>query len=114
MPGKRNVKGSDGKYHINGKVYELLNGSRAQVYHQTAYKTTGGLLKKDLTKNKQNRIVSKKKQVTAKKERRLQKHGYTAKKGKFGAVKLSRSHSHSPKRKKTRKRSRRTRRRTMG
>ena len=44
---------------------------------------------KDLMKNKWGRIVSKKKHMTAKKEKRLQKHGYTAKKGKFGAVKIS-------------------------
>lgn len=86
---KRHMKAEDGKYHIKGGVYELLEGSRAQVWHGTAYKTAGGLVKSDLIKNKHGRIVSKAKHNTAKKEKRLEKHGYTAKKGKFGAVKMS-------------------------
>ncbi len=84
----RHTKHEDGKYHIHGKVYDLLEGSRAQVWHGTAYKTSGGLKHHDLMKNKHGRIVSKKKHATAKKEKRLEKHGYTAKKGKFGAVKV--------------------------
>jgi hypothetical protein len=69
----------------------LAKGSRVQVFHGTAKKTSGGLTKKDLLKNKWGRIVSAKKHHTAKKEKRLLKHGYTAKKGKFGSVKVSRS-----------------------
>ena len=80
------MKHSDGKYHIDGKKFDELIGSRAKVYHGTAYKTSGNLKKKDLFKNKHDRIVSAKKHKTAKKERRLEKHGYFAKKGKFGAV----------------------------
>ena len=83
-----NSKGSDGKYHIKGKVYELLIGTRAQVWHGTAYKTSGNLKKEHLLQNKNGRIVSKAKHSSAKKEQRLLKHGYTAKKGKFGAVKI--------------------------
>jgi hypothetical protein len=90
----RHTKHEDGKYHIHGKVYELLEGSRAQVWHGTAYKTAGGLTKSHLMQNKHGRIVSKKKHETAKKEKRLEKHGYTAKKGKFGAVKIA-SHKKS-------------------
>jgi hypothetical protein len=52
----------------------------------TVYKTTGGLTKADLVMNKWGRIVSAKKFKTAKKEMRLQKHGFFAKKGKFGAI----------------------------
>jgi hypothetical protein len=63
-------------------------GSRAEVYHGTALKTTGGLRKADLMKNKHGRIVSRKKFVTAKKEKRLLKYGYSAKKGKFGYVRV--------------------------
>ena len=48
----RYTKKEDGKFHIKGKKYDLLDGSRAQVWHGTAYKTTGGLVKDDLTKNK--------------------------------------------------------------
>ena len=35
-------------------------GSRAEVYHGTALKTSGGLLKENLVKNKHGYIVSKK------------------------------------------------------
>jgi len=81
------MKAADGKYHINGNVFEKLTGSRAQVWHGTAYKTSYGLKKDGLLMNKNGRIVSKKKHNTAKKEKRLEKHGYFAMKGKFGAVK---------------------------
>lgn len=90
---KRIMKQDDGKYHVKGKVYDLLEGSRAQVWHETAYKTTGGLTKKDLMMNKHGRIVSKTKHKTAKKERRLEKAGYKTKKGEFGAVKVSKQKS---------------------
>jgi len=39
--------------------------------------------------NKHGRIVSAKKHATAKREKRLAKYGWTAKKGKFGAVRIS-------------------------
>ncbi len=66
---------------------ERTFGSRAEVFHGNAKKTTGGLTKKDLIKNKHGEIVSRKKHLTAKKEKRLEKHGYFAQKGKFGFVK---------------------------
>jgi hypothetical protein len=84
----RYSKTSGGKYNIQGKTYEQLEGSRAQVYHGTAYKTSGGLKKCDIVMNKNGRIVSKSKQASAKKENRLVKAGYGTKKGKFGFVKL--------------------------
>jgi len=62
-------------------------GSRAQVWHGTAKHTSGGLKKSDLIKNASGHIVSKKKHMTAKREKRLEKHGYFANKGKFGFVK---------------------------
>ena len=62
-------------------------GSRAEVFHGNAHKTTGGLTKKDLIKNKHGEIVSRKKHITAKREKRLEKHGYFAKKGQFGFIK---------------------------
>lgn len=83
---KRIKRSSDGLYHVRGRKYEHLRGSRAQVWHQTAFKTKGGLEKHQLMKNKHGRIVSRKKHLTAKRERRLVKHGWTVKKGKFGAV----------------------------
>ena len=63
-------------------------GSRAQVWHGTAKKTSGGLTRNHLMMNKSGRIVSKAKHNTAKKENRLLKHGYGTKKGKFGFVKI--------------------------
>ena len=62
-------------------------GSRAEVFHGNAKKTTGGLTKSDLLQNKHGEIVSRKKSITAKKEKRLEKAGYFTKKGVFGFVK---------------------------
>ncbi len=64
-------------------------GTRAEVMHGTAKKTSGGLKKEDLMYNKAGRIVSKDKHFTAKKEMRLLKHGYGTKKGTFGFVKVA-------------------------
>ena len=88
---KKHMKGVDGKYTINGRKYDMLEGSRAQVWHETAYKTSGGLLRLDLIKNKHGRIVSRSKSISEKKLGRLAKHGWTAKKGKFGAVRIGKS-----------------------
>jgi hypothetical protein len=106
---KRMSKGSDGKYHKGGLTFEKLEGSRAEVMHGKAYKTKGGLVKKDLTYNKGGEIVSKKKSVAAKKEKRLEKHGWTAKKGKFGAVRLSSKKTAKKSAKKSKKSRRRRR-----
>jgi len=84
----RYTKDAHGMYHIHGKKYEMLVGSRAQVVHGTAYKTTGGLKKDSLLQNKNGRIVSKSKHNSAKKEKRLVKAGYVTKKGKFGFIKI--------------------------
>ena len=59
-------------------------GSRAQVMHGTAKKTTGGLTKSQLKYNKQGKIVSKKASALAKKNNRLVKAGYITRKGDFG------------------------------
>jgi hypothetical protein len=81
---KRPMKQEDGNYHIKGQKYPVLIGSRRQVYNETAYKTPGGLVKSELLLNKNDRIVSRKKHFTAKKEKRLEKAGYFTKKGTFG------------------------------
>ena len=78
---------SNGKYSVAGKNYESLVGTRAQVWHGTSYKTSGGLTHNDLMKNKAGRIVSKTKHNTAKREKRLVKAGYLTKKGHFGFIK---------------------------
>lgn len=88
---KRPMKSADGMYHINGKKYSMLIGSRAQVEHATAFKTPGGLKKGDLLMNKNGHIVSKKKHFTAKKEKRLEKAGYKTKKGIFQLSKKNRT-----------------------
>ena len=85
---KRPHRDADGKYHIKGKTYKELFGSRIQVHNGTAYKTEGNLTKSQLFMNKWGRIVSALKHKTAKKENRLRKYGYGAKKGKFGYVRI--------------------------
>ena len=58
-------------------------GSRAEVWHENAKMTTGRLSKKDLIKNRQGRIVSRKKIIHMKdpKKNPLLKLGYQRKKG---------------------------------
>jgi hypothetical protein len=84
---KKPIRQLDGFYHIKGKKWPELFGSREQVHNGNAYKTTGGLRNTDILMNKWGRIVSAKKHKTAKIEKRLEKHGYFAKKGKFGYLK---------------------------
>ena len=83
----RHTKHDDGTYHINGKKFKELYGSRVQVMNGTACMTSGGLKKSDLMMNKWGRIVSVLKHKTAKKEKRLEKAGYFTQKGKWGFVK---------------------------
>lgn len=104
--GKGQIRRSSktGKYHPkghSGSGFEFLVGSRRQVHNGSAFKTSGGLKKKDLMLNKHGRIVSVKKHQTAKKEKRLVKAGYLTKKGKFGFIrKTSSKRSKSPKKRK--------------
>ena len=59
-------------------------GTKAQVFHGTALRTSGGLTRKDLMKTKAGRIVSRKKHAAGVKAiRRLKKLGFVAKKGTF-------------------------------
>jgi hypothetical protein len=61
----------DGKYHINENIYEILYGTRQEVWDNKAY-MTGGLLSKDeFIVNKHGKIVSKNKQITSLQEKRL-------------------------------------------
>lgn len=81
---KRVQRDQDGLYHCHGQTFKELVGTRAMVFHGTAYKTSGGLKKCDLIQNnKTGRIVSKIKSAEAKKTRRLEKAGYKPVKGKF-------------------------------
>lgn len=74
-------------YHASGKTFEKACGSRAQVWHKTAHHTSGGLTRKNLIKNKWGKIVSASKSKTAKRQKRLEKAGWFATKGNFGAEK---------------------------
>ena len=56
--------------------HKQITGSRYQVMHGTAKKTSGGLTKSHLKYNKQGKIVSKKASALAKKNNRLGKTGY--------------------------------------
>jgi hypothetical protein len=94
----------------NGEFKKTI-GTRAEVYHGTARRTSGGLTKAELMMNKHGRIVSKKKHNTAKREMRLVKYGFLTKKGKFGYIK-GKSKKHSSRSSKSRK-SRRGRSRKM-
>lgn len=78
-------------------------GSRAEVFHGTSKKTSGGLEKKDLMKNKHGEIVSRKKHLTAKKEKRLEKFGYFTQKGKFGFVKKDKKGARKSRKSKSKK-----------
>jgi hypothetical protein len=80
-------RSSNGKYNVSGKTYDMLIGTRAQVWHGTAYKTSGGLTRSNIMKNKSGRIVSKSKHISAKKNNRLVKAGFLTKKGHFGFIK---------------------------
>ena len=89
-------------------------GSRAQVMHGTAEKTSygkSGLRKSDLKYNKQGKIVSKKMSDRAKREKRLVKAGYKTKKGVFGSFKNGKkiSKRRSSKRRSSKRRSRKRR-----
>ena len=65
-------------------------GSKAEVYHGTCKRTSGGLKRSDLMKTKKGRIVSKKQHAAGKKAiQRLYKLGYKPKKGTFKAMRKS-------------------------
>jgi hypothetical protein len=68
-------------------AFNSIIGSRAEVWHGSAKKTSGGLTKSHLMKNKSGRIVSRKKHFSAKKDNRLVKAGFKTRKGHFGFIK---------------------------
>jgi len=62
-------------------------GSRAEVFHGNAKRTSGRLVKDDLMKNAAGRIVSKKKHMAGKGALKfLHAKGFIAVKGKFGSA----------------------------
>jgi len=76
-------------YKMKNKIQRV--GSRRQVFNGSARQTSGGLRKSDLKMNKWGRIVSARLSNLAKKQKHLEKAGYTAKKGKFGYVKTGKA-----------------------
>ena len=110
----------NGSVLAGGKKFQKLIGTRAEVMHGTAYKTSAGKIKgkggDSLTKmhlkyNKHGRIVSRAK--SAKKGKllaQLRKAGYTTKKGSFGAVKVGSKKTHTRKKRRKSRKSPRTRR----
>merc|ERR1711874_864794 len=54
---------------FNGKIVpkKSLIGTKGQVFRGTKLKTKGGLVKKDLMKNKQGKVISKKRYATGRK-----------------------------------------------
>ena len=106
----------------SGRTYKNLVGTRAEIMHGTAFKTSYGrtksqggdaLTKVNLKYNKNGRIVSvaksnKKGQLL----KQLRDAGYTTKKGKFGAVKMGNAGKTFKKRRKSTKKRRKTRKKT--
>ena len=116
---RRNWKRTaDRKYLVNGKKFDMLVGSRRQVWNGTAYKTNPGkkaLTKKNLIQKKNGNIVSKRKSATAKRQKNLGKYidlarrnkGKKFQKMKKGLVKTKKTKKRKRKRRKgTRKRKR--------
>ena len=95
-----------------GRTYKNLVGTRAEVWHKTAFKTGYGKTKSEggtaltrvnLVKNKHGRIVSRRMSSTAKRQDRLGRAGWKTRKGVFGSYHVDQG--------RTRKRRRRRRRR---
>lgn len=85
-------------------------GTRAQVWHGTADRTSGGLKKADLVM-KNGRIKSRRASRSAKKNQNLKKAGWTFKKGEFGAVRIEDKGVTTKKKKKTSGKKKRSKRR---
>ena len=102
-----------------GRTYKNLVGTRAEVMHGTAFKTSYGrtksqggdaLTRRDLKYNKQGRIVSVEKSSKKNKLlKQLRDAGYTTKKGKFGAIKTAKKGRKSSKGRKARRKTKRCR-----
>ena len=76
----------------------MIEGTRAQVWHGTADRTSGGLTKNDLTKNKHGYIVSKNKSEYMKKnpnKNPLKDYLQDSDSGEFGAINPESEHNSS-------------------
>lgn len=72
---KRAKRNKDGKYEFDGIIYDQLVGKRTEVWNGDAYKTSGDLLKTDLTLNRLGNVVSKQKSIYETQYERLVKLG---------------------------------------
>jgi hypothetical protein len=71
---KKHMKNKDGVYIINGVTYQKNEGTRQEVWDGIAYQTTGLLHKHDLIMNKNGKLVSKKKCITAALQNHLEEY----------------------------------------
>jgi len=71
MKRPRKMKERDGLFHINGKIYEKIEGTREEVWNDTAYQTAGKLKKSELLINHKGKIVSKAKSIDGKANNKL-------------------------------------------
>ena len=99
------------KQHPGMNAVAQGKNGKLEVFHNKAFKTRGGLTKKDLMKNKHGRIVSRKASAAAKKRFKRADVKAALAKGRKALAKVV-GHSMSKKRshKKKKKRSRRRRR----
>ena len=79
LKSKNAKKNKNGKYDFNGKVYDLLIGTREEVWYEYAYKTSGYLVKSDLLMNKSGKIISKRKCIHETNMKRFEMHGINKK-----------------------------------
>ena len=73
---RNHTKNKDGLYHIDGNEYEILRGTREEVWNGKSYQTTGGVPKSGLIINKAGKIVSKAKSVEGHKNNTSSHHLY--------------------------------------
>ena len=99
---KQNPNGSG--VIVKGKQYDKCVGSRAEVGHKTAYRTSGGLTLGNLKQNKHGRWVSKRLSHMAKSQKRLERAGYYTRKGTFGSFHKSATKSRRVKRRRSSRR----------
>jgi hypothetical protein len=71
MKKPRKMKERDGLFHIDGNVYEKIEGTREEVWNGTSYQTAGKLKKCELLINHKGKIVSKAKSIDGKANNKL-------------------------------------------
>ena len=72
---RRFAREKDGLFHVGENTYPKLTGTRAEVWNDIAYKTTGGLIKQELTIGRDGIIVSLQKRTTSMEKNNLGEHG---------------------------------------